>query len=301
MMRRSLLLATLSLVLGCAVLAGGAQAATSPTSQDITITPSSTQLTIEPGGTKSGSLSVINSGDNNSFDFILSTAPYYVKGVDYTPDFTLLPGKVDASKWIHISSPLRQTVAARKIANIDYTVTVPKNTEPGGYYAVVFAETQPPANAGVVSHNRVGDILYITVSGPVKTSGSVAASPLPLVTLSGSVPVGLTVSNTGGVHFVSTADVSVVNIFGKTVFHAKLERFVLPQTVRKISATWEHTPPIGLYRIERSATAPGKSSQLPDRWMIVVQPWVLVVLVVLIVAVGFRWWQSKRKHSNRLS
>jgi len=93
-------------------------AADTTSSQNIALTPSSAQLSIDPDASSTGTFSVVNQG-KDSFVFSVSTAPYYVKGEDYTPDFTLLPGKVDASKWVSLAGATTQTLASTKLANID--------------------------------------------------------------------------------------------------------------------------------------------------------------------------------------
>ena len=258
-------------------------AASGTSVQTVTLTPPSTELSIVPGGNADNSFDVINSGDT-TYNLSVSAAPYYVEGVNYDPQFTLLPGRTDASQWVHITSSLNQTLASHKLVTISYTLRVPASTAPGGYYAVLFAETNPATtDNGVVIHNRVGDILYITVQGPVRSGGSLQGDSLPRVTTAASLPLSLLVSNTGGAHFMTSADLTVKNIYGKSVFHANLQRYVLPQTIRKISAVWDSGSPIGLYRIERSATVASAVHSLPEQWILVIQPWVLVLLGLLVV------------------
>src|SRR4051812_31830452 len=87
-----------SLVLGTAGRTSAAGA-----SQHIALTPSSAELAIDPGQSATGTLAVINQGDDN-FRVATSVAPYHVEGVDYDPEFTQLPGTVDASKWVRLQT-----------------------------------------------------------------------------------------------------------------------------------------------------------------------------------------------------
>src|ERR1700729_2913133 len=131
-----------------------AHAAGGVTSQTVTMSPASTQISVAPGGTVKNSFDVINEG-SAVYEVSTSVTPYHVEGVDYDPRFTQLPGTTDASKWVHIIQPSTQQMPAKQLIPYDYTVTVPPGTAPGGYYAVIFAETTPsgPVSNGVLAHD----------------------------------------------------------------------------------------------------------------------------------------------------
>lgn len=267
--------------------------------QGLTLSPASSSPSIKPGATYSSSMNILNDGNNN-YNVKIYTSPYHVEGADYDPKFTPLPGKTDPSKWVHLSKP-DATVTGRKLINIPYTITVPAGTAPGGYYAVIFVETQPQAtSAGIKPRSRVGNILYITVEGPVTKGGSVLATSLPKITTATTLPISLEVQNTGGIHFLSQSDIVVSNIFKKEVFHSSLQRYVLPQTTREISTTWK-TPPIGLYKVARSASVNGNTGSVPDRWVFVIHTWVIIVIAaVIILAIAAltipKWWSKRRRN-----
>jgi hypothetical protein len=274
---------TASLLVGVLV-ASALPASAAVDRQHITITPSSAELSIAPGQSESGDLSVINQG-TDSFKIALATSPYHVQGIQYDPQFTQLPGTVDASKWVQLTVPSNTSLAPNDLIHIKYSVSIPSGTQPGGYYAVIFAESSPIGTThGVVTHNRVGEILYITVKGKVNTSGKVLPVDMPFIDVNGSLPISLRVQNTGGLHFKTTYTATVTGIFGNRVFTQKDERYVLPQTERQITVNWTNNVPIGIYRVSRQATGPQGVMKLPDTWVIMVQPWVLLVLIVLIAA-----------------
>lgn len=272
--------------------------------QDIEIAPSSVELSAPPGGTAQGSITVINGG-SSSFNVSLYADPYYVTGINYNPTFMLLPGKTDASKWVQISGPTSASIAPNDQSDtVNYSLHVPVGTAPGGYYAVLFAETQPSNSGGVSSHSRVGDILYITVQGPVTQSGHLLAVKMPKIVFGSSLPLTTEVSDTGGLHFITTANFDLINAITKhPVFSASLPRYVLPQTIRKISTNVVHTPLIGLYKIEVNASILGKTQSLPNQWVLIIHPVALVfipILVILIIIyVKLPKSGSKRKYKSR--
>lgn len=266
------------------VLLSSAPASAQVPAQAITVSPASTRLSIDAGGTYNGTFEVINGGQDD-YSVKLTTSPYYVSGLQYDPLFTQLPGTVNASQWITLGETAA-SLESQKILKVDYTLTVPEGTAPGGYYAVIFAQTsREVTGGGVIPSNRVGNVLYITVKGDVKTSGDVKGNELPGFTFSPSTELNLEVSNDGGVHFETTAIFRVTDIRGKEVYKGTFERMVLPSTARAISTTWTSSLPMGVYTIERSATVGDKTIELPAHKITVISPWFLLCILVFIGAV----------------
>jgi hypothetical protein len=227
---RSGVMAAIVSVLGLTFSAPEAHAQAN-TSQNITMSPASTLISVKAGTSIQKSFELLNSG-GGSYNIVTKPSPYRVIGLDYTPNFTQLPGTTETSNWITVDTPT-VSLDPQKSATVSYTITVPKATAPGGYYAVLFAETRPETTSestGVVPRNRVGNILYITVEGSVETAGDASIQNVGGFQYKASIPLGFTLSNTGGVHFKSTVKSVVKNITGKQVYAAELERFILPQT-----------------------------------------------------------------------
>lgn len=262
----------LSLLLGL-IASPALFATTSQNEQNITISPSSSLITVAPGATATKTVTVVNGGSSD-FTVDASVQPYHVEGDYYDPQFTQLPGTVDPSAWVKLSQT-RFAISSHKVATLTYTVHPPASTAPGGYYAVVFAQTDAPATQdynGVIAHNRVGNILYITVSGPVKTKGSIGNAPLPEFLAASTIPITTKVSNSGGLHFLSTFSTSVHSFTGKQVFSSSVDRYVLPQTTRAVTTDWNPVALAGVYKISRSATILGNVQTLPDTWVIFTKP-----------------------------
>lgn len=252
-------------------------------SQAITISPASTRITLNPGESVTNKFEIINSG-SDGYQVELSVAPYRVIGEQYDPSFTQIPGTVDASKWVVLQNTA-EPLDGLKVLSTSYTVTVPANTPPGGYYAVVFAQTSQEKNmetSGVVPHNRVGNILYITVKGDIKESGDAQGTPLPFASFNASIPLGVKVTNTGGVHFESKVTLRVTDLAGKEVFKTEQERFVLPSTIREITSPWDVAAPFGIYTVERSATVAGQTVTLENHRIVVASPWFVICVAIFI-------------------
>jgi hypothetical protein len=256
------------------------------TSQNVTVSPATTLISLKAGQTVEKTLQILNSG-GDAYSVTTEPFPYSVKGLEYSPQFTQVPGTTETTSWIKILSP-PATITPQKSTTIAYTVTVPVGTAPGGYYAVLFAETQPISQTpgtGIVPRNRVGNILYITVEGPVEMSGTVTADHIGGFRYQPNIPVGFKVSNTGGVHFQTTAKISIKSITGKELHNASVDRYVLPQTQREISVDWAPPAPVGIYTVSRSAIVAGTNRTLPDERIIYIQPWVIIFAGILIISI----------------
>lgn len=271
--------------------------------QSITLSPSNTTVSVDPGATATRKITLINDGDT-SYPVSLSVDPYRVSGETYDPQFTRIPGTTSASSWVTLSMS-SLSLAAHTPATVGYTITVPKSTAPGGYYAVIFAETgNSPSDAGVTTHSRVGNILYITVNGPVNTGGSLTAVDLPKLMFGTDVSIGMKISNTGGVHYQSDSTVTVTSMTGKSVFEAHSTHFILPQTTRLVTENWSPKSLAGIYKVSRSASVVGNDQSLPDQWIVVVTPRIIPFIIFIALAVaGFvillGRTASKRKNKRK--
>jgi len=288
-------------IIGIAILASGSASAHAEAgkSQVITVTPSSTDVSIDPGGGVSKSIDIINGGES-AFAIALSTSPYHVTGEEYDPQFTQLPGTVDASEWVHLSTK-STTVAGNNTLTVPYTIDVPKNAAPGGYYAVLFAETRTDnTQTGVVSHNKVGNILYITVNGAVKSGGNLTGYKLPLLHFVGPIPIGTKVSNSGGTHFITNITYTVTDFKGNTVFKATFDRYILPQTEREIKSSFTPQAAVGLYTVHRSATVAGVLKTLPDQKIFVINPALLVAITFLLgILIGLPLQRARQRRRSK--
>lgn len=261
-------------------------AAAAEQTQYVQLSPVSADIKVDPGGTATGRATVSNQG-SDTFEVKAYASPYHVDGVDYTPNFTRLDGTTDASEWVSLAKT-ETTLNPNGVVDFDYTVKVPAATKPGGYYAVVFAEASPSTtlSQGVVSRNRVGQILYIRVNGEVSTAGSATAGELPTIQWGDNATIAVFVKNTGGTHFTSKVSAKVKNLFGKVVYESAQERYVLPQTERKVSFDWKSSGVFGIYTVERSATTPGGEVSLGAKMIVVIQPVFAIVAVLLVLLVA---------------
>lgn len=299
-LRSSLVIGGFFLGLATALVITSRPAVAASASQHITMSPTGTEISVDPGGTYEGRATVVNQGSDN-FAATISIAGYQTKNLTYDPVFKPIDGAPDVTKWITIDSGTDfKNVKPHQVLDIRYTLRVPEDTPPGGYYAVLFATAVPVAtpDQGVIHRNQVGNILYITVDGPMTRSGSVSAEPVSPISFGGPVIFPAVVANTGTVHFKTTYRVHVTSLFGDSVFTSATPAYVLPHTKRAVQAEWRPDSPFGVYKVVRTSTLPSGEKKLADSWVVVINPLLLVGVVLLIIAV-ILWLVTRRKKRQR--
>ncbi len=267
--------------------------------QVLTLTPTSAQIVAKPGGTATGKFQVINPG-GEEYAVHLYAAPYTVKTEAYTPDFIPIAGKPNVAAWVHLSTT-QGTLSPNQTITVQYHVDVPTGIQPGGYYAVAFAQTQAKAKAGgVVVNERVGEILYIQVSGAVIQSGKLLSWSTPFLQ---KPPLGsaLRLENDGGLHYASDVNVVVSDLFGHAKYTVHTQKEVLPQTIRKISLSWKQAPPLGLFKVSGTASVLGTTQHLPTKYVLVASQTARIVSLIVfsVCLLTLIVWPVFKKHQRR--
>jgi hypothetical protein len=253
-------------------------------SQDITMTPTSVSPITNPGSIYHGSFQVIDKG-KTGYKFLVYATPYRVSGEDYTPDFTILPTAPNISSWLNFSAPGGYINPGQTIT-INYIVSVPENTQPGGYYAAAFAETQYPQVANSVTLNeRVGELFYIQVAGSVVKNGELLTwqsnffQKPPLTST-------IRLQNDGSINYPVTIQYSVRDILGHTKYSLYTVKELLPQTIRRVTVSWNKTPSIGLFKVTGSVSFLKQHKTLPTKWVLVMSSTVRLIMISVLVLVA---------------
>jgi hypothetical protein len=258
-----------------------AAAASPPPTKILTLTPATEKPTIQPGTAASGSFQIINQGQQ-TYPVKIYGAPYSVQGEGYTPDFTPLPGKPKVADWLKFTASTA-TIKPGQTLSVGYTIAIPAGTQPGGYYAVAFVETEAgKSNQGVVINERVGEIFYITVAGPVKKAGKLLDWSSPFLQQP-PFSAKLRLENDGGVHYASNIHVTVSDIFGHAKYSLSTQKEVLPQTIRQVPVPWDKAPALGLFKVSGTATIVGKTQTLSTKYVLIMSRTVRMVFAGLVV------------------
>jgi hypothetical protein len=268
--------------------------------QSITISPTSVKPVIKPGQSYSNKVKVFNGG-SEPIEVKLTVAGYHVEGEAYDQSFTPLPGAPKVADWIHLSQ--KQTkIGGNSSLAIPYTVDVPANTPAGGYYAVVFAQTQTPKTSqGVIVNQRVGTIFYINVGGEVQAKGQLLSWKSRFLQ-SPPLSASLRLSNSSNVHYPAKIEVTVKDIFGRTKFTQSTVKEILPQTIRAIPINWPSTPMVGLVKVNGTVEFLGHSQALPTRYVLIASPIARLIAALIVLAlllwIGLPILRKKKKPYN---
>lgn len=291
----ALLLFALPLI-GCTVVA--AQDSGTPSDKVIAISPAATKPTVKPGQSIKDKLQVINQG-SAAYTVEVYAAPYSVDGEEYTPEFDPVAGKPDVTSWISFDKT-NLTVPKNKTVDVNYTLAVPENTEPGGYYLVAFVESKSDEEGqGVIVNQRLGEVFYINVPGNVKESGKVLTWEADFLQKS-PMTATLRLENDGGTHYGSNTKLQVKDLFGGTKYEQVTDKQVLPQTIRHIPFEWKEAPPLGLFKVTGSTHIPSGDVQLSTQYVLVISPFTRIVFLILIgIVIAFGAFKVVHRKSNR--
>lgn len=208
----------------------------------LTISPPKTELSADPGSVLHGQLKLINDERQSKTVYFL-IRNFEAKNESGTPDF---PEKQqNLATWISIQPSA--TVGPKQDILVPYTITVPNNAEPSGYFAVIFAASLPPGADGggqVALGTDLGNLVLLRVNGNL-TEG---ANILEFNTKDkkhwfSSLPIDFyyRFQNNGDSWVKPLGDIVIKNIFGKNtkIVPTNAEGGnVLPRSIRRYEVSW---------------------------------------------------------------
>ena len=233
---RQLVLGALVIALGFSnlLLAFPAQAAT--------ISPVRLELAADPGTTIEGEFQIYN---EQKEDLVFYTQPENFEAKDETGNPKFVGAKDGLATWIKVRSSV--SVPAGERVKIPFTVSIPKEVEPGGYFSAIFLRTTPPVETtgGEINiGSRLGPLVFLRVNGNLQENVSI----LQFATKNqqrwfNSLPVELfyRFQNSGADRVKPLGSIVIKNSFGltsKTINANKTEGSVLPQSIRRFELAW---------------------------------------------------------------
>ena len=130
----------------------------------LTITPVRFEISGNPGDILRGEILLIN--ENETAETFYSTfSNFEAQGESGSPAF--VEPKEGLGTWIQTEfGSVYLTPRQQKI--IPFTITVPKDAEPGGHFAVIFWGTSPAGGGGVSVGAQTGVLVLLSVNGEVR-------------------------------------------------------------------------------------------------------------------------------------
>ena len=272
----------------------------------LTISPPIRELELPKGSANSYQMSITNRSDR-TVKLILRASPFIAAGQNggvSVSDETL----PESQNWV-IINPSFVILAPKEQKDINYTIAIPRNAEPGGFYFAVTAllagKSQVSGNlaninTGTAVDLNVASLNLITIEGPVEYNAQVAEFSTPKALFEyGPVPFTSRILNLSNVHIKPILEINIKNTLGfekpQTV-HLQMQN-ILPQAKRKyedqLGGKWH----FGRYSATLNGLY-GDGRMLNYTLFFWILPWKIITAVVLAIVIIILLITSIRRQLN---
>jgi hypothetical protein len=283
----------------------GAHAAPAPdeVGQALEIAPPVLNLRGDPGATIRGTISL---RDVSPTPLLVTNEinDFTSQGEEGIPKLLLDPGEqspYSMRTWFRPIAPL--TLKPKEIQGLPFTIDIPKDAAPGGYYAVVrfSASALGIDSSGVSLSASVGALIFMRVNGDALEKLSIASFDTvtknnePKKLFEGTpIAFAVRVRNEGNVHEQPAGRIMITNMFGKTVAGLNVNlppRNVLPGSIRRFETPLDKTVIgnkmlFGLYNATVTITD-AKGQTVTDKLSFWVIPWKIMLIASFGIVIGF--------------
>jgi hypothetical protein len=206
----------------------------------IAISPLVFELTGNPGEVLTNQIKITNKSENSTE---IKITVEDIAPSDEEGHVTVEPAETESysvATWV-TTNPEKITLGPNESAWVQFSITVPKNAEPGGHYGTIVAAGSMVASeqiSGAAIIPRVGALLLVTVPGETKEVLKVSDFTAPIYSEYGPITFSVKFENQGTVHVKPNAIITVTNWLGKKIATVYFpEKNILPEAVRKIETT----------------------------------------------------------------
>ncbi len=260
----------------------------------LTLSPIRAELDITPGTLLEHSLKVVNHS-NKAITVHMSAEKFSVINQQYDYAFT---AESDTAKWVTFASDEVQ-LAPGKSQQIAYKIGVPLTAEPGGRYISLFASTDTTVGDGSVqSRQRIGSLVYLTVTGNVTRVGK-------LISLTSPWAIGakdlwsMAIQNSGSTHFRSRYSVEMHHLIGGGIAASLSgDALILPGSVRAVTDVLPTPRLPGVYKTVFTIGLGDTPLTHQTRYLLFIPAWSIVALIIIIslAIILIYYIRSLRKH-----
>lgn len=254
----------------------------------IGVRPVRNEISLPPGQSTEGELTVINDTDK---DFLAEPTVQVFYETDENGALIYPTEETEQAKqlrnWLELpTEPVN--VPAKGSTNVKYKLNIPADAEPGGKYISIAYQPIKEVGQGVTVNVRVASLLLINVEGDVVRSGNVTDFSLPKEVYTDQ-PISFNVKfeNTGTTHIKPTGTIAIVDTktqqpltqiaqytnpeSGKEVIADKIPvnlvgGNVLPKSPRKLEASWNKNIREGDYKALLSLEFPGLETPITQEF-----------------------------------
>ncbi len=264
----------------------------------LTLTPTLIKINVVPGQVWSSYLKVVNT---NPVPLTIFTSVFDFRGDERGGVFFVSAPEDEKEKknyfssWIEISKEPIQ-IPPYQSKEIPFTIFVPKDASPGGYYSAILVGTQPieeqkPGTVVKISQ-QVSSLILLTVEGEILEKGWIREfSTEKDFYQKPEVKFKLVFENLGNVHLLPIGEIKIYNLFGKEKGKISINQAtefgnVLPKSKRVWDFEWkgeESLLEIGRYKAEVILHF-GRENQLFDKK--VTYFWIIPLVPTLSILTG---------------
>lgn len=288
-----------------------------PGAEGVTLSPPVTEITINKGEKYNGKIKLTNPLDKQ-IELYTSAMDFLAEGETGGQKF--LPATSEnrtfsLASWITISKPV-VALTPEEVEEVDYFISVPKDAEPCGHYAVIFFSSQPPELEGeqtqIALASQVGGLILANIpgkEGECVPSGVVETFTAPWLNLKTPVDFLVRIRNLGLVHFKPRGEIKIKNWGGAIIDSFKVNEGngnVLPDSARRFEEKWlaqdfKWWQKIGRFKAELGLVygREGEMKSLTDSLVFWIIPWwiflILGLILTLVIYLLIRRWQKKRR------
>ena len=212
----------------------------------LTVSPVKIELRGDPGQKLEGTIELFNE-QAEAKTFFTSFENFESRGDSGAPYFT--GSGSGLATWLSV--PAEITIGTGERAELPYTITIPQEAKPGGYFAAIFLGTEPPRGTGggeVTIGGKIGVLILLRVNGEVEESAGLidfGAKDGKKFFTSTPVYFEYGFNNTGGDRVVPRGEISIRNslrLRSATLLANEREGNVLPDSTRRFEIVWEEDP-----------------------------------------------------------
>lgn len=260
----------------------------------LTVMPMSQEVTLTPGETYTGSITVANPDTSTSaLSYVASIAPYGVTGTGYDIDLFSETSRTDMVHWLSIDNA-SGTLAPNDTVDIHFTITVPSDAAPGGQYAVIKVAQKDTAatNDGLSVGNvyEAASIIYGNVAGEVAREGSVTSQFTPNFVTTPEFTSTATIENHGTTHEDALVSFVITNAFnGSTIYpHSSsdtgINEVIMPDTTRELTYNFKDMPAVGVINVTQTIEYNGQTYTNTQN-VFICPAWFMVIVATLLLSI----------------
>lgn len=279
--------------------------------QILSVTPPLFQLSALPGDIWQSSVKVVN-GNRYPLTIYTEVVNFKATGEDgqgkFSPILNEDKDKTTLGSWINVS-PGPYTIPPEQTQEISFYVEIPKNAAPGGHYAAILVETEPPQDSAdklsVRTSQVVTSLFFVRIEGDVNEEGTIREFRVTdrLVPTT-NAEFSLRFENKGNVHLQPRGDIIITNMWGTQrgeipINYQSHFGNVLPESIRDFKFSWNSEFKItDIGRYKAIATLAYGEDEIKSVtsvayfWVVPIKG-TLITLAVIISFIGLIIWMIK--------